>query len=400
MYICALFKVLNVFLLIKSNKMNKVSSFFIFCSGAVTSILHRCPTDLSKYQGIGATILFTGIFSAISAGYALYTVFDSYFASAIFAILWGMMIFNLDRYIVSGMRKKSNFLKEFAMAAPRIILAIFIGIVIATPLELKLFESEINAEIGMMQQETYKKQDDLLNKRYEADVKVISDEVTLLRTQLDKASSQKSARMNDALSEADGTGGSKIRAMGNIYKAKSLAAAKAEQDYDALYADLQPKLDENKEKLALIETKRNADMETLSRASLTGFASRLKALHRLTEKEQAIMMAGWFITILFLIIECSPILVKLISERTPYDQKLDTLETEYYLANLKSTTVSRLATDSKLNFENKTAGFRVSEMIEAENEVFAHALRKEKESIMQRNEGWFTLLKKRRIFDF
>ena len=67
--------------------------------------------------------------------------------------LWGMMIFNLDRYIVSGMRKKSNFLKEFAMAAPRIVLAVFIGIVIATPLELKLFESEINAELGMMQQE-------------------------------------------------------------------------------------------------------------------------------------------------------------------------------------------------------------------------------------------------------
>ncbi|HMT53734.1 MAG TPA: DUF4407 domain-containing protein, partial [Saprospiraceae bacterium] len=134
--------------------MNSVSSFFIFCSGAVNSVLKRCPTDYIKYQGIGATILFTGIFSALSAGYALYTVFESYVVSTIFAIIWGMMIFNLDRYIVSGMRKKSNFLKELAMAAPRIILAVFIGIVIATPLELKLFESEINAEIGMMQQET------------------------------------------------------------------------------------------------------------------------------------------------------------------------------------------------------------------------------------------------------
>ena len=93
--------------------MNRVASFFIFCSGAVNSVLKRCPTDYNKYQGIGATILFTGIFSAISAGYALYTVFESYIASTIFAILWGMMIFNLDRYIVSGMRKKSNFLKEF-----------------------------------------------------------------------------------------------------------------------------------------------------------------------------------------------------------------------------------------------------------------------------------------------
>ncbi|MBK8624764.1 MAG: DUF4407 domain-containing protein [Saprospiraceae bacterium] len=380
--------------------MNRVASFFIFCSGAVNSVLKRCPTDYNKYQGIGATILFTGIFSAISAGYALYTVFESYIASTIFAILWGMMIFNLDRYIVSGMRKKSNFLKEFAMAAPRIVLAVFIGIVIATPLELKLFESEINAELGMMQQETYKQQDDLLKKRYEADTKVIQDEITLLRNKLSKFDQERTARLSEALSEADGTGGSKIRAMGAIYKAKAKASDKAEQDYQLVYAEISPKLEEEMSKLEAIEAKRKIEMENLSRASLTGFASRLKALHRLSASEEAIRIAGIFITILFLIIECSPILVKLISERTPYDQRIDTLETEYHLANLKSTTISRLATDSQLTFENKTAGFRVSEMINAENEVFAHALRKEKEDLMARNEGWFTLLKKRRIFDF
>lgn len=380
--------------------MNRVSAFFIFCSGAVNSILKRCPSDYTKYQGIGATILFTGIFSALSAGYALYTVFESYVASTIFAILWGMMIFNLDRYIVSGMRKKSNFLQEVAMAAPRIVLAIFIGIVIATPLELKLFESEINAEIGMMQQETYKQQDDLLKKRYEADTKVINDEITLLRGKLSKFDQERSARLSEALSEADGTGGSKIRAMGAIYKAKAKAADKAEQDYQLAFSEINPKLEVELEKLNAIEAKRKTEMEQLSRASLTGFASRLKALHRLSATEEAIRIAGWFITILFLIIECSPILVKLISERSPYDQRLNELETEYHLANLKATTVSKLATDSLLTFENKTAGYRVSEMINAENEVFAHALRKEKEELMSRNEGWFPLLKKRRIFDF
>ncbi|MFN8338519.1 MAG: DUF4407 domain-containing protein [Saprospiraceae bacterium] len=160
--------------------MNRVSAFFIFCSGAVNSILKRCPSDYTKYQGIGATILFTGIFSALSAGYALYTVFESYVASTIFAILWGMMIFNLDRYIVSGMRKKSNFLQEVAMAAPRIVLAIFIGIVIATPLELKLFESEINAEIGMMQQEELTSSKMICSKDMKLIPKLLMTEITLL----------------------------------------------------------------------------------------------------------------------------------------------------------------------------------------------------------------------------
>jgi hypothetical protein len=380
--------------------MNRISAFFIFCSGAVNSVLKRCPTDLNKYHGIGATIFFTGIFSALSAGYALYTVFQSYIASTFFAILWGMMIFNLDRYIVSGMRKKNNILKEIAMAAPRVVLAVFIGIVIATPLELKLFESEINAEIGMMQQETYKEQDDLLKKRYEADMKVVNDEISLLRSKLNKADEERIIRTREALAEADGTGGSKIRAMGNIYRAKAKAADKSEQDYQLLYAEINPKLEEQMEKLKSIELQRKSDMENLSRASLTGFASRLKALNRLSVREEAIKIAGFFITLLFLLIECSPILVKLISERSPYDQRLDILETEYRLAHLKNTTISKLATDSQLSFENKTAGFRLTEMINAENEVFAHALRHEKEELMAKKEGWFTLLRKRRIFDF
>lgn len=378
----------------------RLSSFFIFCSGAVDSILKRCPSDYNKYHGIGATIFFTGVFSAISAGYALFTVFNSYITATVFAILWGMMIFNLDRYIVSGMRKKNNIIKEIGMALPRIVLAVFIGIVIATPLELKLFESEINAEIGMMQQETYKMQDDLLNKRYEADVKIVNDEIKLLRDKLSKADQDRVSRTSEALAEADGTGGSKIRAMGNIYKAKSKAAEKSEQDYQLLYAEIKPMLDVQLKKLEDIDLKKKEEMATLSRASLTGFASRLKALNRLSDRESAIRIAGLFITILFLIIECSPILVKLISEKSPYDQRIDTLETEYHLANLKATTISKLATDSQLTFENKTAGFRVTEMVNAENEVFAHALRREKEQLMDKQEGWFALLRKRRIFDF
>lgn len=379
--------------------MKRINSFFIFCSGAVPSILRRCPSDYNKYQGIGATVLFTGIFSSIAAGYALFTVFESIYASLAFALVWGMMIFNLDRFIVSSMRKKSGFIKELAMASPRIILAVFIGIVIATPLELKLFESEINSEIGLMQQETYKEQDDLLKKRYEKDINAIEIEIAAIRNQLSRLDQIRTTRRSEALSEADGTGGSKIRNMGAIYKAKAAAADKAEQDYLLAAEELQPKLDDHLVKLEAIESLKKSELEGLNRASLTGFASRLKALHRLSSNDDAIRKAGIFITLLFLLIECSPVLVKLISETSPYDQKLNALENEYHLAHLKQTTVSKLATDSQLSFENKTAEFRVSEMIEAENEVFAHALRKEKEALIAKNEGWFTLLKKRRIFD-
>jgi uncharacterized PurR-regulated membrane protein YhhQ (DUF165 family) len=56
----------------------------------------------------------------------------------------GSTNFNLDRFIVSTIRKRETKASEFLQATPRIILAIIIAIVISKPLEIKNFEKEIN----------------------------------------------------------------------------------------------------------------------------------------------------------------------------------------------------------------------------------------------------------------
>src|SRR5215203_4448109 len=100
--------------------MEKLNRFFWQCSGVHIPLLTKCEVDSSRYVGIGATIFFTGLFAAIAASYALYTVFDSAWIAMAFGIVWGLMIFNLDRYIVSSMRKEGNSGREFRMAVPRI----------------------------------------------------------------------------------------------------------------------------------------------------------------------------------------------------------------------------------------------------------------------------------------
>ncbi|HEY0175383.1 MAG TPA: DUF4407 domain-containing protein, partial [Pedobacter sp.] len=44
--------------------------FFWFCSGVHQPTLENHPTEHNKYVGIGATIFFTGLFAALSGGYA------------------------------------------------------------------------------------------------------------------------------------------------------------------------------------------------------------------------------------------------------------------------------------------------------------------------------------------
>src|SRR5688572_9803749 len=101
--------------------------FFWMCSEADTVILKICSkAEQIKQAGIGGTVFFTAVMAFIASAYALYTVFDSIFAALFFGFVWGLLIFNLDRFIVSTIKKRDSFSSELTQAVPRIILAIII----------------------------------------------------------------------------------------------------------------------------------------------------------------------------------------------------------------------------------------------------------------------------------
>lgn len=141
--------------------MTLISKILAKCGGAYIKVLKKCPSESSKYVAVGITIIFTGIFAALSGGYAFFKVFNketilecgyvenSFFHGSIFmGILWGLMIFNLDRYIVMSMKKQNNIGKELLVAVPRIILAVIISLVVAKPLEVRLFQDRIASQIS------------------------------------------------------------------------------------------------------------------------------------------------------------------------------------------------------------------------------------------------------------
>ncbi len=124
---------------------NVLNNFFLLCSGVDLKLIDSCSNgEQNKYAGIGATVFFTAVMATLAASYALFTVFDNIYTSIFFGIIWGLLIFNLDRFIVSTIKKNDSKWKEFLQAVPRIILAIIITVVISKLLELKIFEKEIN----------------------------------------------------------------------------------------------------------------------------------------------------------------------------------------------------------------------------------------------------------------
>lgn len=155
---------------------SKVTQFLWWCAGADNQILLNCPmSDRVRYAGIGGIVFCTGLLAAVSGGYAFYTIFgpkgnavneDSIdwattSVSLGFAAIWGFIIFNMDRFIVSSTGKGDGTDKmtgsEFTQAIPRILIAIILGLAISAPLEIRILQTEINAELQH-------KQDDYLIK--------------------------------------------------------------------------------------------------------------------------------------------------------------------------------------------------------------------------------------------
>src|SRR5690606_12045336 len=110
------------------------------------------------------------LFASLSGGYAMYFVFSGTSAAVFFAIffglIWGLAIFNMDRYIVASIKKTGSSNQQIAQALPRILLAIMIGIVISRPLELKIFDKEIRQKLKTSYLNGQRDKIDTLNKAF------------------------------------------------------------------------------------------------------------------------------------------------------------------------------------------------------------------------------------------
>jgi hypothetical protein len=323
--------------------MKKITSFFLLCSGVDSALISKCPTETSKYAGMGATIFFTGVFAALAGGYALYTVFDNAWIASLFGLLWGLMIFNLDRYIVCSMRKEGKLSRELATASPRILLAVIISIVIAKPLELKIFEKEIDPELIIMEQEAYARQEAQLRARYVPQQDSLKRERTLLRDAIATRIAKRDELIRIAQEEADGTGGSRRRNLGPIYRAKKADADKAEAELREFVLQNESRIQAIEKGIADSEAAMNHELSTQEKTRLNGPAARMEALSRLTEQSSAIWWANWFVILLFISIETAPVFVKLISPKGPYDNVLKIEEHNFAAQEIESMAATNAA---------------------------------------------------------
>ena len=300
-----------------------LQQFFMLCSGADTDILKTCSKgEQNKYAGIGATVFFTAVMAFIASAYALYTVFDNIYSSIFFGLIWGLLIFNLDRFIVSTIKKSDSFKSELLQATPRIILAIIIAIVISKPLEMKIFEKEINQVLLEEKNSMTLANKEQIATQYTPKTEQLKADILGLKNEIATKEVETNALYDTYISEAEGTAGTKLLGKGPVYKEKR-------DKHDAALAELQSLKQTNAERISTLESQIAAlDLEYVDQVTNTqpiidgfdGLMARINALDKLP------WLPSFFIFLLFLAIETSPIIAKLLSPKGAYDYKLEDQE--------------------------------------------------------------------------
>lgn len=346
-----------------------LNEFLWICAGANRKVLRQCPTKYAKYAGIGGTILFTALMAMLSGGYAMFTVFKSTALSVGFGIFWGLLIFNLDRFIVNTMYSDGKVTiswQEFVSGLPRIIIAIFLGIVISSPLELKIFEDEIEGlieEIKLDKVKEYVSQDQAKvdsinfmierisnepiseataalqytgNQEYDRLVSEIKDKENLLaqarqNEQYAWRKYSQSSTHNDSINwrtQANKYNRTVSTLNNEISQLKVQAGATNQDVRNAILAGQQEKNkrveDLRAEKTTVLERMKNVDnySDKLDQ-NFGGFQARMLAFNRMKDRENdPTWICSLFITLLFIIIETAPTFFKMMIASGPYDDYL------------------------------------------------------------------------------
>jgi Domain of unknown function (DUF4407) len=356
--------------------------FAMVCSGADLKTLKKddCASEKTKYVMIGMFIFLTAIFASLSCGYALYIGFKSAWLATGVGMLWGAFIFNLDRFIVSSIRRKyidpsSSWIRksllrsgEYLAASPRFLLAFLIGVVISVPLELKYFDPEITTRVNKAVDADIKIKDGELKET--AKINELKNEIQSLQQAIFDKELRRDRLRDDSYAEAEGTGGTRKRGRGPVAEMRILEFKNYEAELIKFRNDSQAKIVSDQNEIARLEAEEKEKIETLvkERNERIGFLERYKALRNLAEESGTVWWATFFISFLLVVLEITPIAMKIISKRGPYDSILEADEYKVSLEQQKRISDLNEKTNNELYFNTlkRSAWFTVQEQLTRE----------------------------------
>ena len=346
----------------KSPKASRLMKLLWNAAGADAHILNKSTySDHVKYACLGGIVVATGLMAAMAGGYAFYIIFGqqveslngldnvvtetsselyTILASLLFGTIWGLIIFNIDRFIVASTGKgdgtEAITASEIKTAIPRILMGIIIAITISKPVELRMFQTEIEVELD-------NRRTDALNRKIESFRNLFEPKIEEYKSEqieINKTTKEAMDRWLESKvqfdSEMTGEGGTGTIGYGPEAERMEIAMNNFKKDYDSLRIL-------NNENIQRLNLKINEQdslwslrikAANVSANSLNGLMERLQIVDLLAKgkdedgnpNEDAIPWITIFITLLFMAIELTPIFFKMMLIKSPYDYMEDNIK--------------------------------------------------------------------------
>src|ERR1041384_7112068 len=225
--------------------------FLWWCAGAQPDILKEFPTEWNKYSSIGVAVLTTALFAMLSGAYAASMIAQNVLLAFGLGIVWGIMNLNLDRLLASTTNKvpegsHAAGLRNLSKAIPRVLLAIGIAITISSPIQIRLFEREIDQELEIERTRPIADLNDAIAKK--------AGELLAMQEALRSANDRVNHAQEVLHAEMDGWSGSRRYGSGPVYRERL-------KEYEQAKADA-AKLKENIQSPIIQLTSQKAELES------------------------------------------------------------------------------------------------------------------------------------------
>jgi hypothetical protein len=304
-------------------------NFFVWCSGADPEVLSRCGrSEHIKHAEYGGLVLVPALLGFVSMTYAISTLTDSPYAYIGGGLVWAVIVFIFDRFIVATFRKSGNIWRDIfsIVFLSRIVFAVGIGIIVSHPLVLLVFDDSLEQELATMRIE----EEDALRTYYEGKIDTVRarnvglnagiEEKVVYRQCLEKLLLYEMSGKDTTLQCGTTSGltqyGPRSRQIKEDLAHLSEEIVLYRQKTEALLAKNQAEIEQ-------LTAGRDRKLEEMIFS--TNYLAREMALSRLEAREGeggVVYFTKWFLILFFVFVDILPVTFKAITKYGEYDRRL------------------------------------------------------------------------------
>jgi hypothetical protein len=309
----------------------KASDFFIWCAGSDTDLLSNCSqAERNKHIGFGTLVLVPAILAFISMSFALSTLSvleNNTWLPLIGGLIWALIIFSFDRFIVSTHRRKTDNLSEFKSPAffLRLSFALILGIVISHPLVMLYFDGSVKDQIT----ENANLHRKTIQAEYDFRIQQLDKQISYQDSLLD---AKEKARDRQELVVASEIDGEVIKnARGEIVTTglygKGPSAERKIRYLEKLQKELEQQRVQNRDltmqlraEIGVLQSEQDSAIAAYSVSH--DYLKRELALEQLKEKNSIVVITQYLLILLFILVDILPFIFKTFSPFGLYDRVL------------------------------------------------------------------------------